>query len=1013
MKHKLLASLLFGLTLGAAACAGGGGSGGGSLLIVSCSLGCTGSGPGGVGQISCGIQDVFVNGELRIGFSGPVAESSLTVFTIQVTDSTGKTPPADRFVEPSDPTVVVYRPKLTFDSSGAPVFGLSEGVTYTIKLPGLVEDGPSGPFVESASGAPNRHRMLCTVEASLGILDAKPGAPTATVTVDKVIGYDPVTGDPNDFELGVLADGEVDIFRSSDITITFDDLMNPATLVNPVTGVSNTLRVLIDPDGITSDPSDQQLILGTFAIDLDQDALSTVVTFQSTLGFPSAGSDPVNKRKIVVEMPPAIADLGGNSLGNAGIVTFTPEFVPFGALQIREEFNTAINEQIDASGAIWGGGVGELLPGLGGGSGELGPLALDAGQLVTLNTDFEDFSGITDPAIFNPANVIDAVFDGMTFTPPPVTDGIFEFSTIKMNSGSVLRFEGTQPARLFARGEMAIQGVVDASGGDAGVHADDEIFGATAPAAGPSGGLGGDGGRLTTWVNFEGTPGTVVPPPPQPPAPTLPELNGQPGSDVSDNLLAPTGTFGGGDGGLAWPQALAVDNPATPFFDETIAHLPVDPTDISGIDFDKIFICTSKMKGGVGAGGAFGLDGGNGINVPIGGAGALAPEPPDVMGGLASDFDLGIGSDPDSPQRLLSPEDGFLHGGPGGGGGGSHIQGTTSNGQVFFDCQTVFGGGPANITKYTQHSSSAGGSGGGGLQAQAGRRVIVDGVVDVGGGQGGSKSTGGVTEVTAGGGGAGGSALIQSRLIQIANVPGRINISGGDGGFGTGGSFGGDGGAGLLRLETVPPLLDPDQEADKIDPNTAALAAVGATPGDVIGAGEWTSITVGPSGRNGSQSCWIKPEGNFFILNFLDDNDPDLPPTTTLGWDMLLELADSGPFMGQVSYRGDNPFFPGVSLEAALGNDLDKAPMVVRFQGARAIVDIDDFCDVTLEGPNAQVFPGSLTGWVKHPSELNSYFADPALRPNMFRYAIIYDTTEPEFEFFKSVTEITINTLPD
>ena len=71
----------------------------------------------------------------------------------------------------------------------------------------------------------------------------------------------------------------------------------------------------------------------------------------------------------------------------------------------------------------------------------------------------------------------------------------------------------------------------------------------------------------------------------------------------------------------------------------------------------------------------------------------------------------------------------------GGGGGGSHIHGTSTNGQVFFDCQFTFAGPPAVIVNYEQHSSAAGGSGGGGLQAQAGRRMVVDGRIDVGGGE--------------------------------------------------------------------------------------------------------------------------------------------------------------------------------------------------------------------------------------------------------------------------------------
>ena len=93
----------------------------------------------------------------------------------------------------------------------------------------------------SAGGTPNQQRMLCTVDASLGILDVKPGAPNVVVTVDKVTAYDPITGLPSAFAFGIPAQGEVDVHRFSPIVFTFDDLMNPATLVNPVTGLSNSI----------------------------------------------------------------------------------------------------------------------------------------------------------------------------------------------------------------------------------------------------------------------------------------------------------------------------------------------------------------------------------------------------------------------------------------------------------------------------------------------------------------------------------------------------------------------------------------------------------------------------------------------------------------------------------------------------------------------------------------------------------------------------------------------------
>lgn len=999
-----LAGALVLLASGLASCSGGGG-GGGNFKIVSCTLGCAGSGAGGDGQVTCGIQDVFVNGDLRVAFDAPVSQASLSVFTVQVTQlGTGKTPAADRFVDPNDPKILVYRPKLAFDSSGSPVFGLSAGASYTVKLPGAVED-PGSDFVRSTGGSPNLHRMLCTVEASLGVLDAKPGSPSVAVTVDQVTSYDPGTGDPLTFALDVPADGAVDVFQLSPITLKFDDLMNPATLVNPVTGESQSVQVMIDPDGIVSDPSDQQEILGTFSILLDQALLTTTVIFTPEIGYPSAGPDPVNKRKIVVHLPSSISDLGGHPLLNSGFVAFTPEVVTFGPTQLKEDFLTTAKEDVLSSGGDWGQQFdGLLLPGVAGGSGRLGFLEVPAGATIVLNTDNEDFSDITDPLIFNPANVLGATFDGTQYVFPPVTDGIFEFATVRLNSGSQLRFEGSNPGRLFVRGEVGVNGRLDVSGGDLGEHDDSEVFGQPGGEAGASGGPGGDGGRLPTWVGFELVAGTVVPDPPAPPPPTLPELNGQTGIGVVDNLINPTGTdLGNGTGGFAWPQ---------PTTAHPELHLPTAPSDITGLELD-LFTCGTLMKATVGGGAAFALNGTAGINTPL--IGTSQPTAgPTATGGLASDFGLGIGSDPESPQRTLSPEAGYLHGSAGGGGGGASVAFTNTDG-----LPTLCSVPPAQISNYQQHSGAGGGGGAGALQVQAGSRLIVDGIVDASGGIGGGKIQLGNDPTAAGGGGAGGALLLQGPVVQVSSVPGRIDVSGGYkfststatpdlavGSQGPIGSFGGLGGAGLLRIETFPnptlPVLA--TEAAKYLPKAATLTGFGATINDVFHIAELEVQTVGPGSRSGVQSCWFRPEGNFFLLDFQEDDGE------TLGWD--LKILPNPPSLGAQSYRGENDFF-GVSLETLLGNELGVSPLVVRFQGARSVKQVDDLCDVDLAGPNSPILAGSVTGWVEHPAELNDYFGDPALASNMVRFEIIFDRSKPFFGALTGITELTIETLPN
>lgn len=1010
MKTKAWSALL-GLIALLASCNSGGGSGG-AFTITSCSLGCAGSGAGS-GQVGCGLQDVFINGEIRITFSTAVDEDSLSVFSLQVTEvATGKTPPAFRFVDPDDPRVVIYRPKLTFDSSGSPVFGLTPNADYTIKLPGVAQDA-DGPYITSAGGTRNQQRMLCTVDASLGVLDVKPGPPNVAITVDKVTGYDQVTGEPDTFAFGVPALGEVDVFRFSPIVFKFNDLMNPATLVNPVTGLSNTISVDLDADGIIADPTDRQPVSGGFTISIDQDALTTTVIFTPDVGYPSAGSDPVNKRQVVITLGASIADLGNNPLANAGVTTFQPETILFTETELNEDFLVTNNEDVTATNADWdgdgttpGGAVGFLQAGVGGGSGKHGALIVGPGEVVSLNTDSEDFSGVP-PVNYQIPNSLDVVFDvpSQTFSHPPITDGIFEFSTIQIGNGGRLRLEGSQPARVFVRGEFNNRGVFDAAGQDNGVHDAQSVFGQVAGEPGPSGGAGGDGGRLPNWVGLETVAGTIIDPVATPPV--LAELNGSPGTGVPDNLLFPTGTFGAGQGGLAWPQpGIIPDDPVTLNIDESNFHFPVDPLDILGVDFDRIFFCNTKLKGGTGSGGGYGLSGGASLNLPLVGLGLIPKETPAVPGGGALP-PYGIGSDPNSPPRLLNPDLGWLHGGAGAGGGGSHMINSTTNGQIFLDCYNLFGGIPASLSFYAQQSGAAGGAGGGGVQLQAGRVFRNDGVFDVSGAQGGSKDLTGSSEPSGGGGGAGGSALIQSPLFVIANLSGRIDVSGGPGGLSTSNSRGGDGGSGLLRWEILDGSLTTADVQDRVAPSPADLSAVGATPDDVISVGTWVPDLSGPGAFNGAQSCWLRPTGNFFLLNFCDGAGTLCDDVGTLGWDM--DVVVSG--LGLQSWRSKD--FAGLSLEDLATTQFGNSPLVVRFQGARSIKKIDDLCDVTLEGDDSVIFPGSLTGWVDHPADLNTYFSDPSLRPNMFRFQLIMDTTNPFYSLLLGIDEIRVNILPD
>jgi len=1007
----LLLAPLFGLT----ACGSGGGSGGSpstgggsAMAIVTCSLGCSG-GAGGT-QVSCGISNIAVNQEIIVEFTQPVDLSSVTKNTFQVVNLvTGKTPAGTFLLDPANAKRLIFRPQLTFDSNGNPVFGLTQGEAYQIRIPGTNQD-PTGPYIKSQGGANNTSRLQCPVTASQGINDLAPGAPTVSVTVDVVTGYDPITGEPNSFDFNVPADGAVDVWRDTQVRLFFDDIMNPATVVNPVTGLSNTIRILVDPDGNTNDTADQSELFGTFQISLDQAALSTTVIFTPATGLPSKGTGLL-PRQIVVELPNQILDLGGNTLSNTGDQEFIPEFIAFDELVLPdgtgEQFTDTQYQDVKRSGLAWGNGA--LVLGPGGGSGRLGDIDLQPGEVLELDTDNTEFDDLT--TIIPVGPTIPDPELGHTET---VTDGIFEFASATIRPGSVLRFKGSQPARLFVRGQFLLQGLLDAAGGTAPAQQSWQLD--TAGAAflatldGAEGGVGGpgagDGGRGGDRPDNTGTDLLSLPATARGISNPGAVIDATSGEGVGGAATAQAG----GAGGVHWPPTLPT----------SIAMPPLAPPFQNTIFFDAV--CKVPTVAARGSGGGYATAGGQPIGDSPDGAlfnalvldFVLHPflQPPVVPGGQP-------GSIPDLVNlKTMNADAGFLRGGSGGGGGGAHVALTRSGG-AFGTCYTV------PLIEYFSHKGGGGGGGGGAVQVQAGQLINVSGVINAVGGSGSSSTQPGSeapeAQLTPGGGGSGGAVLLQSLSVTLSNLPGRIDVSGGSGGL-TGlylGKAAGKGGAGLIRVETPTPL-NPLVEAPKLLPFSTTSQEFGGPDSDVIfSAAAWSIKNVGPSALSGATSCWIRPEGNFFELQFLED---DLV-AGTYGWDMKAVI--NFPGLQPVSWRDaddpNNPF--GVSLEDLIGTDLggpNKSPVVVRFQGARAVKPLNGPCTVNLEDPLGPVLPESVTGWVRHPAELNGYFdylpngEGAKLRPNMIRYQVIFDrSTGLAPGVFQGITDLRIRAQPD
>ncbi|MFN0242037.1 MAG: Ig-like domain-containing protein [Planctomycetota bacterium] len=928
-----------------------------------------------------------MNGDIVLIFSEPVDEDSVTGDTFEVVNSTsGSSPPGTRFVDASNPRRVVFRPDISY-VSGIAQYGFTNNTLYRVTVPGQAQ-GDSGPFITSTSGRPNRSRMRCTIRASLGVQDAVPGDPSVEVLVSIA---DTSTPDETDSIPGQSADGAVDVYRNTDITFEFDDVMNPATLIDS-DSTGSSVSVMFDVDGNLATITDQVEIGGTFRLDQpDLLLLKTKMTFTTATGIPSAG-DPVfnpNPRLVVITLPATITDLDGNSLEGDGVVVFTPEVVVFPEIVLPdvdgESFTDQDNMDPVRSGGEWSGG--RLTRGHGGGSGRLGDLHIGTAETVTLNTNSQDF-----PLAGRPA---DLLLDVPSGSPQEITitNGTFEFASIVIETGGTLVLEGTQPARLLSRGRVEIQafGIVDLSGGSPNLQFSNR---ATSNFPGIGGPGAGDGGAGADRPDNTGNP-TIL-------ALSTPGIV-NPGASVDGDAGGPVGrnpalANSGGRGGVRYPTK----------FPTSTASIDPDPTPNPNdrkISFTLVdgLRCETYQVASPGGGGSYGQDGRPGgpstpIFLDVNDQSNLGPFAP-----AGASSAVGIEApDPESAHnvRKLRAELGHLRGGAGGGGGGASLFGTTSELSELPCANPGF-----VFTSYLDHSAASGGGGGGALQLLAGATMTISGTILAAGGDGGSANTEEnpddlvfplrATRSAPGGAGSGGAVRLQAANLLIDTTPsdpGRVDVRGGLGGTNNLFATGGRGGPGLVRLEEKAPVdITRASEATKVLPFTTA----DVESKQVLSVGDWAVSRFRPESFNGSVSCWMRPEGNFLRLNFLDDDVPN----DVYGWNMDV-LYDTGVEVLTLRYRGEDansPFPTPLEQVPGLANGLNDPTALdclgdyftVRFQGATASTDISaDPCHVDIQGSGAQILAGSLTPWVSHPNELNAF--DP--RPDMIRFVVVFDT---------------------
>ncbi len=1007
-----------GLALTLAACSGGS-TGGGSMYIETCNLGC-GNGQGG-NQVTCQYNQTAINQEIAVYFSQDVDESSIDSASFEIVDITsGASPNGTRFRDPNNPKKIVFRPAVTFESDGTISFGFLENATYRVTVEG-VSQGDDGPYIRSLSGAQNQSRLLCDFRTSQPAIDLVFGPPTVAVFVKQA---DTATADVEDFipDVPLTAFPEVtDVWRGSaaipsDVIFTFNDLMNPATLADPQTGLAAFVTIEVDLDGILSTTDDRTTLFGNYLVELDPIFLRTTMTFTPTDGLmPSSGSlDPlVNPtglpRQIVVTVPGNLQDVAGNGIANPGVLPFVTEFIQIDPVILPdadgEDFDDTSNADLNRTSAVWG--AGKLTRGQGGGRGRLGSLRVRSSQTVVIDTDSQTFPFVltgnhdvlTD---LNPVDDYDAL-DHNAWPTITVTDGAFEFANLAIEQGGTLRFTGSRPARVLVRGNVNIQGVLDVGGSTSLQHASSDTLGGVGGLGGANAGAGGDG---ATRLDSGGTNLTTVGGVDVPNASVYVEGRRGEGVGTEDFVAA-------GFGGDHWPVTTPTSTNLAP---------------PNNADLRMSTILGSCLSGQVsipGGGGGYATDGLVGTAMTFPGAelsqDGTSNTPPPGSSGVGGDSDEVALEPPGAPpvKRKLTFELGYLRGGSGGGGGGANVYGTESNGLA-----PVCEGDTAEISTFRDHSGCGGGGGGGAVQLVCGGQSLsISGLIDASGGDGGSTPTVLPTDTnedflrpkrgTPGGGGSGGAIRIQAQNFSDSSLasatPPRLNVDGGLGGVNSLNARGGKGGAGLVRLEGFAVTPTASVVASLLAPTDTDV--VGTDAINILSIGGWSQPRFRPETYSGAASCWMRPEGSFFQIVFIDDTPANPDPVLRYGWDMDVIF---GPSSQHFSYRDPaNSPFAGQSFEERYPNLFGAMPgsyLVVRFQGARGAGQISDLCNVD---ESLQIVANSLTPWVTHPADLNDF----SPRPDMIRFAVVFDFAAAgpgsEQAQIQGITALRIRTQPD
>jgi len=792
----------------ASSCGGGGGSSssgvtGGQFELLT------------VGGMLPGVQNAWkLNRPIEFVFSNPVDFASINSSSIQIRTVSGQQALGEFSSKvlangAPDPTTVVFQPRCptAADFSDA---GLDLATAYSVVIVGQDTGGIAVQDTAGRTLATSQQRSFTTPTSTISsdlFFDTKAGppqvlvlettsAPDAVASFLRVGETMPVD---TEFELDVQLEPveinglPVNLFSGGDqrlsVFLEFDQAVNPSStnvsadrlrlqFLDPLTltwinlPTSPTLiknctstgaQVRLDPVGIL--PPDVQLRVEVSA------------AFQDLIGDQNAL--PLNQFssfRTAVQIDPS----------------FNPQAIADELLESFDDTSRFDNTSLSAlPRAQWGGGQLES------------SLAFETSPDPNFPSDFDFVLAVNEIEVVNTsADFITGGPNGTNTFTQVVTEGRIYCRNLVLNAGSILRFEGPNPARIFATGFIELRGTIQGLGFDA---QDQSSLQSATSIAGASGNLGGGDGGVAS-------PSNVI---------TQPDIKG--GDGFGPNDLANFGgrggesgygtvndvnrRVGGGGGGVTNNQLITA--PAQ--FHSGQGHSPVVNQ-------------ASPTAGNVGT--TIVND-----NPTTGAKSCVTNISPPLGGPVGSTLFLDatpnnnfFGVRQQNPTTLLQGELSEPTTGSGGGAGGDSIR------QVNF---------PAGFTQ-SNNMRGASGAGGGGLielKCLGIFRVIGNGRVTVAGGTGarGEQRPSDPRGVAGGsGGGSGGMIIVESAtsydFTQAAANPSAPNTNiapvfqaegglGGPGANGNGNSYGsdasglaggGNGGHGIVQLHLTSTLIGDD-----------------------------------------------------------------------------------------------------------------------------------------------------------------------------------------------------------